>query len=73
MSDESKATGQDRIHYSISRKMSTDDYENVTITFGYSSDLNKGEKLEDGIERVVTLVEDFIGSKETEIRKQFEE
>ena len=62
----------DRVHYSISRKMSTADYENVTITYGYSSDFKKDETLEQATTRVVEHVEDFIGSKETEIRKQFE-
>jgi hypothetical protein len=63
----------DRVTYSISRKISTADYENVTITYGYASDLNKGESLKDGTKRVVDHVEDFIEGKETKIKEQLEE
>lgn len=68
-----KERANDRVFYSISRKINMGNYENVEISYGYSSDLNDGETLKDARSRVVEHVEKFIGKKEQEIRENIEE
>ncbi len=60
----------DRIHYSISTKIDLGNWENVSVTYGYSSDRRPGESLLEHQSRITTHVETFIESKENDIREQ---
>ena len=58
----------DRIHYSISTKIDLGNWENVSVTYGYSSDRRPGETLLEHQGRITSHVETFISGKEEAIR-----
>ena len=63
----------DRIHYSISTKIDLGNWENVSVTYGYSSDRRPGETLLEHQDRITSHVETFVANKENDIRESQEE
>jgi hypothetical protein len=63
------AEGQlDRVSYSFGRKLNTAKFETADVHISYSTDVRKGETMEDALDRAIAFVEPKVMDKCDEIR-----